>query len=599
MPKVPTYDSFQATPTAQPQTRFDAPAMVDTAGKQAQQTGQALMQSGGQLGQVALDMQRDANKTRIDDATNQAVKLDTDLRLDMLKLEGRNALERPDGLSLADEYGKKLKQGLDGITASLGNEAQKQGFAHVGSQISGKLYALASGHMVKQQETHQKEIWQTGIETATERATLLYADTEERLRSQEAIKTITAEMAQKYGLDKDVADRAYTEAVSPMHSGIIKTLIADDKADVAKAYYDENSASMTLQARAQVQGHIAEAGSTKMAETTADEVWSRIGPADANSPVRLFDMEKQLRAELAGSPDAMKKGVSALRERASAFNAQQAEVLAGGINGVWGMIDAGAGMRKVQNGQAWLELPEKDRHDIRKTLESEAHARESRAYTAESRSLVRSQRNEKSLLLQNGDQYLTDTDPAVLARMSRAEVEAKRSTFGLEATKQLLSKWDTLQKPGKLSEAKMDKQDFDMVADSLGLSPYSRGINEDKRRALGTLQFRVEQLINRQQQGGITLTREQKMDLMKKEMAQEVIVDGGMFSRDRSVPVIALNPDQIGDVVIPQADRSTIAQKMAERYRRNQDPLFAPTEDNLRHWYLMSKSQSANLIKGP
>lgn len=586
-------------PTAQPQVRFDAPEMLDTAGRQAQDMGRSLLSAGGQVGQIALDMQREQNQVRIDDATNQAIKLDTDLRVDMLKLEGRNALERPDGLSLADEYSKKLKQGLEGIAAGLGNEAQKQAFSHVGSQITGKLYALASGHMVKQQETYQKEIWQTGIETATERATLLYADTEERLRSQEAIKAITAEMARKYGWDKDVAERAYTEAVSPMHAGIIKTLIADDKADVAKAYYGENSASMTLQARAQVQGHIAEAGSTKIAETTADEVWSRIGPADANSPVRLFDMEKELRAELAGSPDAMKKGVSALRERASAFNAQQAEIRAGGINSVWGMIDAGAGMRKVRNSRAWLELPAKERRDIMKTLESEAHARESRAYIAENRALLRDQRREKTALLQNGDQYLTDTDPKVLSRMTRAQVEARRSLYGMDATQQLLNKWDTLQKPGKLSEAKMDKLDFDMVADSLGLSPYARGLSEDKKRALGTLQFRVEHLIDGQQQGGAELTREQKMDLMKKEMAKEVIVDGGLFSRERSVPVIALNPDQIGDVVIPQADRSTIARKMAERYQRNQDPMFAPTEDNLRYWYLMSKSQSANLIKGP
>lgn len=337
-----------------------------------------------------------------------------------------------------------------------------------------------------------------------------------------------------------------------------------------------------------------------VADAEAETVWGEIGPQGVNDPVRIFDMEKVLRERLKDKPDAMKKGIAGLRERATAFNAQQAESKAGGINDVFGMLDSGTSMSKIRRSDAWLNLPEKDRHDIVKTLEGEAAARESRAYTAENRALLRDQRREKALLLQNGDQYLTDTDPQVLSRMTRAQVEAKRATYGMDATQHLLQRWDTLQNPGKLSEAKMDKQDFDMIADSLGLSPYATGRgSEDRKRALGTLQFRVEQTINRQQQGGVTLSREQKMDLMKKEMAKEVVVDGGIFSREKNVPVIALSPEQVKDVVIPQSDRSTIAQKMADRYKRTQDPIFAPTEDNLRHWYLMSKSRSADLIKGP
>lgn len=598
MPTVPRYDSFQATPTTQPQARFDAPQMVDTAGRQAQQTGQALLSAGGQVGQVALDMQNDANKVRIDDATNQAVKLDTDLRAEMLQLQGKNALERPDGMSLADEYGKKLKDGIDQITQGLGNDAQKQAFGHVASDISSRLYSLASGHMVKQQEAYQKDVWATTIETARDRAVLLWADTNERANALGAIRATTNAMAKKYGMDKDSADRAYTEAASPLHVGVIKAMITADHADQAQQYYQDNSADMTLQARAQVQTQIADASSSQQAETGADEVWAKLGPKDATDPVRQFDMEQQLREQFKDSPDTLKKAIAGLRERSAAFNAQQGEIRAGGINDVWGMIDAGAGMRTVRNSQAWLNMPEKDRHDIMKTLESEAAVRSSRAASESSRALTEMQRTEKLNFMRNGDLYLTQSDPTVLSKMSRGQVEAKRSQFGMEATQHLLNRWDDLQKPGKIAEAKMDKQDFDQIADSLGLQPFARNLDEDKKRALGSLQYRVEQLIDMKQRSEKrTLTRDEKSVLMKQEMAKQVTVEGGWFSSDKQVPVVQLSPEQLKDVVVPSDERAQIVDALKSAYQKNPaNPAYAPTEDNIRRLYVRRVSPAGNLI---
>ena len=598
MPVVPRYDNFQVSPNSQPTTRLEAPNMPDVAGQQMQRMGQGMMQAGGQLGQVALDIQNDVNKVRLDDATNQAIKLDTDLRAEMLQLQGKNALERPDGLSLPDEYGKKMKEGLEKIKGGLGNEAQKQAFGHVGSQISGKLYSLATDHMIKQQEVFQKETWKTTIDVATDRAVLLFADVTERQNSLAAIGNTVKEMAKRNGWDKDTTDRAYIEATSPLHAGTIKAMITNDQADQAKAYYDENSAGMTLQARAQVQTQIADAGSSKMAETTADEIWLALGPKDPNAPVSIFDMEKEMRARLANSPDAMKKGIAALRERASAFNAQQSEVRAGGINEVWGMIDAGAGMRKVRNSQSWLNLPETDRHNITKTLEAEAATRAGRQASEASRDLANMQRSERMAYMRNGDSYLTDSDPNVLAKMSRGQVEAKRSLYGMEPTQHLLNRWDELQKPGKVAEAKMDKQDFDMIADSLGLPVFARSNSEKEKRALGTLQYRVEQLIDQKQRTEKrTLQREEKMDLMRREMAQQVTVDGGMFSRERQVPVIQLTPEQARDVVVPSGERAKIIEAL--KYGNNKEPnnpYYAPTEDNVRRMYILKMSPAGGLI---
>ena len=597
MPRVPTYDGFQATPTTQPQQRFDAPAMADIAGRQAQETGRAMLSAGGQLGQVALDMQREANKVRVDDATNQAVQLDTTLRAELLQIEGRNALERPDGKSLADEYGAKLKESLDKIESGLGNDAQKAAFRSARGEIGTRFHAAATGHMVKQQGVVQEDTWKATISTAHQRGATLWADEGARAESVSAIANTVGEMAAKKGWDKPTRDLAYQEAVSPMHAGVIRSMILADRADMAKAYYDANSAEMTLQSRATIQTQIADASSSQQAESAADAVWTALGPKGETDAVKQFDMEAAIREQLKGSPDAMKKGIAALRERAQAFNAQQAEVKADGINSVWGMVDRGTPMRQIRNTAEWLSLPEKDRHDISKTLESEAYTRTARQAAEANRDLAIMQRNERISYMRNGDRYLTDSDPAVLSRMTRGQVEAKRSIYGMEPTQHLLAKWDALQKPGKVSEAKMDTEDFNTIADQMGLSPYAKQ-TEDKKRALGTLKFRTEQLIDQEQRKlGRTLNRDEKMGVMRREMAREVTVDGGFFSRAKQVPVIAMSAEELRDVVVPPDERSKIIEAMRVGSKKHpNNPAYAPTEDNVRRLYVRKLSPAGNLI---
>lgn len=72
MPRDPTYDSLQATPSATPMSHFDAPTLPDVAGRQAQQIGQGMMQAGEAVGRIATDMQYEANVLRRIDARNQA-----------------------------------------------------------------------------------------------------------------------------------------------------------------------------------------------------------------------------------------------------------------------------------------------------------------------------------------------------------------------------------------------------------------------------------------------------------------------------------------------------------------------------------------------
>jgi hypothetical protein len=176
----------------------------------------------------------------------------------------------------------------------------------------------------------------------------------------------------------------------------------------------------------------------------------------------------------------------------------------------------------------------------------------------------------------------------VLINMSRAQVEALRGKFGLEATRQLLSQWDAIQNPKKYDDAKMDADDFNSIALGLGLDPLSK--NKKDRAKVGNLRFHIEQLINNEQTKlKAPLTRQEKFDLVKKELAKKVLLDvWGPW--DREVPALTLTPSDISGVVVPESERARIADALKQMYARTGSPLYAPTEANMQREYLLKIS---------
>lgn len=597
MPRVPTYDNFQALPTVANPGKLNAPDTAAGAMVQAKEqaaNGQALLQAGGVAAKLQADALDQVNQTRVTDAMSQMVRARTDLLGQALQLRGKNALERPDDKPLTQEFGDKLGELQTQIEAGLGNDAQRELFRKQATTVADQMHARLVEHTAQEFRTYRVDTLKATVDTAVDQGSLLWGDQAARTQSMGAIQAAVDERARLEGWDDKAKEVALRDAMSPLHEGVMRGMLRAGQAGQARQYYDDNSASMSLQTRARMQEVVKHASDAQTAEGTADEVWNTLGPKDANEAVRIFDMEKELRTKLKDNPEALALGLSGLRQRAQAFNAQQAESNAQGVNQVYAQLDGGKSLGEVMRSDAWLNLPNKSRHEIVKAMEAEATVREQRAAAAESRAAAAETRQDRLALLRNGDSYLTATDPEVLSKMTRAQVEAMRTKFGLEATQHLLTKWDTLRHPGKVTEAKMDTEDFNQVADSLGLKPFAKDKSEDHKRALGTLKFRIEQLIDTAQtEQKRPLTREEKGDLMRKEMARTVTVNPGWFSSERQVPAIALTPEQVGQVVIPAAERSRIATKMQSRFDKTRDPQFAPTEDNLRRWYLLSVSPAA------
>jgi hypothetical protein len=401
-----------------------------------------------------------------------------------------------------------------------------------------------------------------------------------------------ADSIRQYGAQKGVdVEPEVKKFTTGVHTTFINTLLQTDP-KAAEGYFTKNKGEIDAAHWDNIGAKINQVAAVTDGEAKATELWkSTVKDGDYNSPVDQFALEKQMREAYPNDPTRQKAGIQALREMTAAWNKSQAESVAGNVNKVFGMLDGGAPLTRVMRSNSWTSLPEAEQHKIRESLEAQAMAREKRASAHETRM-------ERKLLLQNADSYLAYSDPQALASMSRPQVQALRPVFGLDGTKHLLDRYDALQKPGAISEARMDNDDFNHVADQMGLKPFAAK-SEDDKKALGELKYRVEQMINSAQQvKKQPLTRDEKTELMRQEMARTVTVKG--FFSNTDTPVIALKPDQLAKVAVPDADRAQIATALQTMYAKDQsNPLYAPTEDNMRRLYLMNKSRAARLINAP
>lgn len=379
-----------------------------------------------------------------------------------------------------------------------------------------------------------------------------------------------------------------------LHANVISSLLQTDPA-AAKQYFEANKGQIDGARHDEIGKNLNAVAASTDGDNAAAKIWGDLGPKTDLQPVELDKLEQAARAAYPNDPTRRDAAIAGIRARTNAFEHAERQRAAGNTNTVFGLIDQRVPMVRVMASPAWNALPEKDQRQIRLSIEQEGAAREARAAAAVSRAYTAEQRRDHMLLQANGGAYLKVSDPAVLGQLTREQVEASRSMFGMEGAQHLLTKWDALQKPGAVGEARIDQDDFNHAADQLGLKPFASNKTEDEKRQLGELKFRVEQMISQTQQATKKpMTRDEKDTLIRREMAKTVSVSGWFSNSD--VPVIQLTPAQLKNVIVPPADRAQIAEALKAKYQQTNNPLYAPTEENMRRLYVVGKSSAGALI---
>lgn len=291
MPRVPTYDNFQVSPTNLPGAmvrpvgaRFDAPfteGMATAPGRQLQQLGQGLTQAGAGLNKVVLDEFEVANQTRVNDALNQAAKARLELTFNpqqgFVNLKGENALKRPGDKSLDQEYTEKLQTQLDAIAKGLGNDRQRQRFGAQASQLMLQFQSSLNQHIAKEFNTYQDSVDDGSIRTGQEQMALAWGDPAAIKQASDAVRAAVVNKTSRYGLAGKAAEAALTEALSPGHAAVISAAVDAGNVEYARQYLKDNTAELSPQARLQMTKAVDTGAFEQRTQDAAGELWAKHG----------------------------------------------------------------------------------------------------------------------------------------------------------------------------------------------------------------------------------------------------------------------------------------------------------------------------------
>lgn len=282
MPRVPTYDSFQATPNTMPTARLDAPQTYDFAGRQAQQFGDAALRAGESVGRIALDMQQQANQLRVDDALNQAkeaaLRLTYDKDKGFTSLKGINALERPDGKPLADEYGDTLKDQISQIAGTLGNEAQRQAFAMHSNDILTSFRGQAIQHEAGEFKTYALSTSEGIQSTALRDIGLNWQNPDAVNSAVERIRAETYRQAQLLGKSAEWQDAQARKLTSNAHKVALLSALEQNDPGYADSYLKRYSEQMDADDILSVRGHITKDMDNRVGMGVAADVMTKMQP---------------------------------------------------------------------------------------------------------------------------------------------------------------------------------------------------------------------------------------------------------------------------------------------------------------------------------
>lgn len=593
MPTVPQYNGLGVNPIGGAGGGSFAAPSGSLAGRQTQDAGDQMLRAGAAFRAA----EEQADRVRVTDAMNQAVaarlKWTHDKDVGYQGLQGRAALERPDGKPLNVEYGEKLQQDISSIAATLGNENQRRLFSQQTSQLMSQFQGDLGAHLLREDRAYNLSTQEGTVKTAATQMGLEWDQPEKVAQGQGAIKAAVAEAGRLQGWAPEMVTAKQVDALSVAHTGVLTSAITAGKLDYAKAYMEQVKAEMTPQDRQRLQQHLQATDNAAQAIAAADEIWAKLGPKGDGMPVERDKMEAAARERFKDDPLKSKATIAEIQERASAFNASETERAAGNVNAVMLAYSKGAGLAALRSMPEFLALPGEKQAQIGQHVSDRQHMLWARSI--EDRNRLEAEQAKRTY-----PAFLTYSDPNVLAGMSRQQVQALLPSLGNQLTEHLVQRWDTLQSKDARLQASVDQQDFEHFADQLGLKPFVSNKSEDQKRQLGELKFRVEQLIDQAQQvKKAPLDRQEKLTLMQQEMARGVAVDNSWWFGSKTMPIITMTPDQAKRVVVPQGDRQQIVQALQQMYERTKSQQYAPTEDNVRRLYLMRQSPAAGLIGTP
>ena len=273
MSGIPSYDSFVERPSSLSGGRIEAPQIRDFSGQQAAELGHQMEKSGGVMASVANDMQERANQLRIDDALNQikeeSMRLQHDPKDGFSNLRGQNALQRPDGRPLTEEYSEKLGKRISEVADTLGNDAQKLVFQQHAQSIMGQFRASTMDHESREFQTYGLSVSEGVQSTAMREIGLNWDKPDVVLNAAGRIQAEVYRQAQILGRSAEWSESQARKLTSNAHVTALSAAIENGNYGYAEKYRKRFAGQMDADDLLKVDGVIKHGVDTQVGVQTA------------------------------------------------------------------------------------------------------------------------------------------------------------------------------------------------------------------------------------------------------------------------------------------------------------------------------------------
>jgi len=325
MPRVPTYDNLQVAPNSLPQTRLTVADASQGVGEQGIQLGQAMQSAGNVLNKVAIDMQQQMDKVRVDAALNQvkedSLRLTFDQQAGYTNIKGNDALNRPDGKPMDVEYSDTLYERISAISRDLGNEQQRMAFLSGAQGMATNLRGNVQQHMASEAKEYQLSVAEGIQSTAVREIAINYRDQNAVAAAELRIRGQVYQQAKLQGKSAEWQESQTRAVVSGAHAAAIAQALGTGDVQGAQAYFKQHNERMDAKDWITANNNIQTVYSTQMGVQAAGSVAGEI--VKSFNPSAMDVLAKTLYTLESNNAQFERDGVTTKISKAGAVGAAQ------------------------------------------------------------------------------------------------------------------------------------------------------------------------------------------------------------------------------------------------------------------------------------
>ncbi|MER1940652.1 hypothetical protein ABS755_08080 [Castellaniella sp. FW104-16D08] len=518
MPRVPTYDQPTATPDLVPgvrQSSVASPALFGLQDRVQEQQARQRMQGAQQLTRAGAGVLDFALKIQERDDLETVFKQEAALKDNWLQFEAQaRQRQGANAKGITQDATAWFDQQHKDLTQNFTNANQQLAFERIFERTRQSAVSAMSGFEFREGEKSFLDSAQASIDGSIRMAANAAIDPKNDPRpvlSQargEILQRIDA-VAASQGWTPEIVDSKKAAMLDKLHTNAIQSMV-DTSPGRARAYYQSVKDEVAPAHRAQIQKWFETTDLRSMVQGYTDKVLSSgVSESDAIRQAREKYSGRQEEAIVAG----IKVRFSEMRQateagqKGAADQAWDAYARSGDLSTVPASVLDG------MDGRARL------------SLEDYAHKK----------AMGEPVRTDKGTYLDL--RQMAASDPDTFQRVDLRQYMNRLSDSDFQEFVKLQNS------PDKIRTVAIDTEDFNHVAREIGLDPDATGKDPKEKAKLGELRYSIEQKIDAAQtEKKRQLSRSEKLDIMRGEMDNKVMVDE--WGRDPAKPLILLSPDE-------------------------------------------------------